>query len=144
MLISLACERPAAYNRRVNIRVSGDIAALMPDLDREGFFCILLNQKNMVQEVNLVSLGTLTASLVHPRECFRSAVMAASARVAFMHNHPSGDSAPSGCDDAVTTRLVQAGTLLGIDVLDHVIVGTGSSTGSNSWYSYADSGRLGT
>ena len=70
----------------------------------------------------MVSQGTLTASLVHPREVFRPALREASAAVILVHNHPSGDPTPSREDLQITTRLVRAGEILGVQVLDHVIV----------------------
>ena len=72
-----------------------------------------------------VSVGTLTASLVHPREVFREAIRAAAAAVLLVHNHPSGDPSPSEEDRTVTERLVSAGELLGIRVVDHLIVAEG-------------------
>lgn len=93
------------------------------DRDKEHFFCLGLNSKNSVKYVDLVSLGTLTNSLVHPRETFRLAVQRGVAAIIVGHNHPSGDPTPSGEDIAVTKRLKQAGEILGISVLDHVIIG---------------------
>lgn len=94
------------------------------DRDREHFFCIGLNAKNKVQFIDLVSLGTLTGSLVHPRETFRLAVSKGIASIVVAHNHPSGDTTPSRDDIAVTERLKKAGEILGIQVLDHVITGS--------------------
>lgn len=96
------------------------------DQEKEHFVAVGLNTKNVVQYVDLVSLGTLDASLVHPRECFRHAVEQGASSVAFIHNHPSGDMTPSSDDRTVTERLILAGKVLGIDVLDHVIVGNGT------------------
>ena len=95
------------------------------DQQKEHFVAVGLNTKNFVQYVDLVSLGTLDASLVHPRECFRHAVEQGASSIAFIHNHPSGDVTPSREDRTVTERLVSSGKVLGIDVLDHVIVGNG-------------------
>jgi len=92
-------------------------------LDRESFHVITMNQKNKVIDRYLVSLGTLTASLVHPREVFKPAILDSAACVAFVHNHPSGDPTPSGEDLKLTKRLQEAGKILGIRILDHVIVG---------------------
>ena len=94
------------------------------DRDKEHFFCIGLNCKNRVLFVDLVSLGTLTASLISPRETFRLAVNRGVANIVITHNHPSGDPTPSRDDIAVTERLKKAGDILGIALLDHVIIGS--------------------
>ncbi|MDP8951607.1 MAG: DNA repair protein RadC [Actinomycetota bacterium] len=95
------------------------------NLDRENFVVVLLNTKNEVIETPLVSVGTLSASLVHPREVFKPAIRASAASVILAHNHPSGKVEPSREDREVTRRLGQAAEVLGIEVLDHVIVGDG-------------------
>jgi DNA repair protein RadC len=84
----------------------------------------------------LVSEGSLTASIVHPREVFRRAIREAAAAVILVHNHPSGDPTPSPEDEALTARLRAAGDLLGIRVLDHVVIGSGC------YVSFVDSGKL--
>lgn len=89
----------------------------------ECFLAILLDSRHRVVRDVELSTGTLTASLVHPREVFRPALQEAAAALVLVHNHPSGDPAPSAEDRAVTRRLAEAGELLGIRVLDHVIVG---------------------
>jgi DNA repair protein RadC len=95
------------------------------NLDRENFVVVLLNTKNEVIETSTVSVGTLGASLVHPREVFKPAVRASAASVILAHNHPSGKVEPSREDREVTKRLGEAADILGIEVLDHVIVGDG-------------------
>lgn len=90
--------------------------------DREHFVVILLNAKNLPLGVHLVSIGSLTASLVHPREVFKPALLANAAAFIAVHNHPSGDPSPSQDDLILTRRLQDAGRLLGIEVLDHLIV----------------------
>lgn len=92
---------------------------------RESFHVLLLDGRHRLIACEVVSVGTLTASLVHPREVFRSAIREAAAAVVLVHNHPSGDPAPSGEDRAVTERLRSVGELLGIEVVDHVIVAAG-------------------
>jgi DNA repair protein RadC len=89
---------------------------------REHFVVLLLNARHEVQNREVVSIGTLNASIVHPREVFRPAILAAAASVVLVHNHPSGDPEPSDEDLSITRRLVQVGELVGIGVLDHVIV----------------------
>ena len=93
------------------------------DRDKEHFWIIGLNTKNVIKFIDLVSLGTLTNSLVHPREVFRLAVMKGVCSIIAGHNHPSGDPSPSREDIAITERLKSAGDVLGISLLDHVIIG---------------------
>jgi len=94
------------------------------DIGKEHFWVIHLNGRNTVISVDLVAVGCATSSLVHPREVFRRAVLLGSIAVIFSHNHPSGDPTPSPEDQRLTERLVEAGNILGIKVLDHVIVAT--------------------
>ncbi len=89
---------------------------------REHFLVLLLNARHEVMGQETVSIGSLNASIVHPREVFRPAVAGAAAAVVLAHNHPSGDGEPSDEDLAITKRLVQAGEILGISILDHVII----------------------
>lgn len=116
-------------NRR--IRDPGDAAGLagrfLADADREIFLAICLNTKNEPTAVGTVSVGTLNSSCVHPRELFKFAILSNAAGLILAHNHPSGDPTPSREDEEVTRRLAEAGRLLGIEVLDHVIVGAGGS-----------------
>jgi DNA repair protein RadC len=114
--------RVSCYNQQ--IRSSADASTLLhtylADVDREFFVSIMLSQKNRVLGIHTVSIGSLTASVVHPRETFKAAILSNAAAVILGHNHPSGDVQPSREDRAITTRLHQAGKLLGIEVLDHV------------------------
>lgn len=98
---------------------------LLRDLRQEEFHALLLNAQNRVLRDVLVTRGVLDASLIHPREVFRPAILEAAAGVILVHNHPSGDPDPSPEDRAVTRQLVEAGRAVGIHVLDHVIVGDG-------------------
>lgn len=91
--------------------------------DREHFWVIVLNTRNRIKLVELVSLGTLNASLVHPREVYRRAIKSGASALIIGHNHPSGDCEPSEDDIGLTKRLVEAGQLVGIEILDHVIIG---------------------
>jgi len=95
----------------------------MQGLDRENFVVLLLDTKNKIIGLNTVSIGTLNSSLVHPREVFKPAILASAAAIILAHNHPSGDPKPSKEDIEITKRLIEAGDLLGIAVLDHIIVG---------------------
>jgi DNA repair protein RadC len=89
---------------------------------REHFVVLLLNARHEVMTLETVSVGSLNASIVHPREVFKPAVLASAASLVLVHNHPSGDPDPSEEDISITKRLVEVGDLLGIGVLDHVIV----------------------
>jgi DNA repair protein RadC len=146
-----ACEIKAAFElgrrllarqggRLVQFRSSKEVAnyylPLLAGKKREQFQVILLDRKNRVMRDVMVSQGSLTASVVHPREVFNPAIRDSAAAVIFVHNHPSGDPQPSQEDHVLTTRLVEAGKLLGIQVLDHIIVGR------NTYMSFADEGLL--
>lgn len=91
----------------------------------ECFVVLMLNTRRHVRGHHLISTGTLDSVLVHPRDVFRAAVISGAAAVILMHNHPSGDPTPSEADIKVTRDLIRAGQLLKIEVLDHVIVGSG-------------------
>lgn len=93
------------------------------NLKNEIFCCAMLDSKNRILKDCKVTEGTLTNSLVHPREAFRDAIKESAASVIFIHNHPSGDPSPSREDILITERLVSAGEIIGIRVLDHVIIG---------------------
>src|SRR5437879_382983 len=131
--------RVPCYNQQ--IRSSADASTLLhtylADVDREYFVIILVNQKNRIIGVNTVSIGSLTASIVHPREVYKSAILSNAASIICGHNHPSGDCQPSREDRALTERLVEAGKLLGISILDHVIIG-----GEGRYFSFADENML--
>ena len=90
--------------------------------DKEHFMILHLNTKNQVLKHETRSIGTLNASIIHPREIFKSAIKESANAIILVHNHPSGDPTPSEEDEEVTHRLEEAGTLLNIKVLDHVIV----------------------
>jgi DNA repair protein RadC len=108
------------------IRGPDDVAAFVgPKLrkeQREHFLVLLLNARHEVMAKETVSVGSLNASIVHPREVFKAAVLASAAAIVLVHNHPSGDPEPSEEDLSITKRLVEAGELLGISVLDHIVV----------------------
>lgn len=96
---------------------------LISDGAKEEFHIVCLNTKNQFIDSHQISVGTLDASLVHPREVFRPAIKDSASSILLVHNHPSGDPQPSNEDFRVTVRLESAGELLGIDVLDHVVLG---------------------
>jgi len=107
-------------------------------VDREHFVVILLDRKNAPIGINTVSIGSLTASVVHMREVFKPAILANAAAILCGHNHPSSDPAPSREDRALTQRLVDAGKLLGIPLVDHIVLGDGTT----AFFSFADQGLL--
>ncbi len=114
------------------IKSPDDAAALvmeeMRNFDREHFRAILLNTKNQVIGIDKVSVGTLNSSAVHPRELFRNAIKRGAASVILVHNHPSGDPSPSREDKEITLRVQEAGNIIGIVVLDHIIIGDNKFT----------------
>lgn len=124
-------KRLAAYRHpgRTRIRGAQDVAAMLmlelKDYEDERFKCLLLNTKNEVLKAVDVSRGGLDGTLAVPRDVFRMAVREAANAVIVCHNHPSGDPEPSRDDIALTKRLVEAGTVLGIRVLDHIVFGDG-------------------
>ncbi len=108
----------------------------LKDAKKEIFRCALLDTKNKIIREEIVSMGSLTASIVHPRDTFKAAIRESAAAVIFIHNHPSGDSKPSQEDILLTRRLVQAGEVIGIQVLDHIIIG------DSSHFSFRDNGLI--
>jgi DNA repair protein RadC len=137
--LELVCESEADEPEEETVlRTSTDAARLLAPIfegaDREKFVVILLDAKHRAIGVNTVSIGSLTASIVAPREVFKPAVAGNSAALLLAHNHPSGDPAPSQADIDLTKRLREAGEVVGIRVLDHVILGDGKH------YSFADAG----
>lgn len=131
---------PTTWDRQV--RRSKDVADLMAplvaNLDREAFWVLMLNGKNVVIGVNLVAVGALTAALVHPREVVKPLILGSAAAAILVHNHPSGDPTPSAEDLALTKRLGAVGDLVGIRVLDHIVIGH-----DGAYCSLADDGLLG-
>ena len=116
-------------DKKVNIKSPNEVASLfleeMRYLKKEVFKVLLLNTKNEIIKIENISVGTLNSSMVHPREVFCSAIRKSACSVVLVHNHPSGNPAPSRTDVDITERLVKAGELLGINVLDHLIIGDG-------------------
>jgi DNA repair protein RadC len=115
---------------------ASSVMSVLRDEPSEVFAIICLSTKHRVIAYHEVSRGTLDATLVHPREVFKAALLANAAAIILAHNHPSGDPTPSADDVGLTRRLVDGGTLLGVDVLDHIIVGDGR------YYSFKEGGRL--
>jgi DNA repair protein RadC len=119
-----ACERPV-------VSTPEDVVALcstqLRGLDREHFWALVLSTKNRLLRMVEVSVGSLNASIVHPRELYKEAVRMSAASVVVVHNHPSGDPTPSGADLQLTRRLAKAGEVLGIELLDHIVIGDGGA-----------------
>src|SRR5581483_1406557 len=120
-------ERRQGYGRLRRIRDACQVYEAFREefsqLDREMFVALLLDGKNHVLGFNVVSVGSLTAALVHPREVFKPAILGNAAALILVHNHPSGDPEPSVEDRAITSRLKEVGELVGIRVLDHIVIG---------------------
>ena len=106
------------------------------DMDKEHFTIIMADSKNKIIGFNLVSMGTINQSLVHPREVFRPAIVAAARSIFICHNHPSGDPTPSNEDIDTTERLKEAGKILGIEILDRIILG------DNRYMSLREAGKM--
>ncbi|HEX79223.1 MAG TPA: JAB domain-containing protein [Dehalococcoidia bacterium] len=105
--------------------VAGLIASRLKGKKKEYFLAIMLDTRSRLIKVSEISVGSLDASVVHPREVFKEAISASAASVIFAHNHPSGDPTPSEDDIKLTKRLADAGEITGIDILDHIIIGDG-------------------
>ncbi len=103
--------------------VSGLVQGRLKGKKKEYFLALLLDTRNKLIRMAEVSIGSLDSSIVHPREVFKEAVSASAASVIFVHNHPSGDTEASEDDIKLTKRLAEAGEIMGIDVLDHIIIG---------------------
>ncbi|ELK39420.1 DNA repair protein RadC [Brevibacillus agri BAB-2500] len=138
--LKMVRESSVLYPQR-RIRMARDVVELflkfLDETDREQFFLLCLNTKNEPTALHTVSIGSLDSSIVHPREVFKTAILSNSASVIVAHNHPSGDPTPSREDLQVTKTLQQAGELLGITVLDHIIVGT-----EGAYYSLKEGGDM--
>lgn len=112
------------------------IRATIKDKAKEHFKLILLNTRNKIIGISTISIGTLNANLVHPREVFKDAIVHNAASVVLVHNHPSGDPEPSEDDLEITKRLIKSGKLLGIEVMDHIIVA------KDSFFSFKEKGLI--
>lgn len=133
-------ELPDYLCKSKRISSSNDVFQMFRSLvhtPRECFICLHLDNKNKILCVDYVSQGSLTASIVHPREVFTSAILSAAASLVFVHQHPSGDPEPSREDLDITNRLKQAGELLGIRTMDFIIIG------DERYVSLADRGLIG-
>jgi len=112
------------------------IRSSIKDKAKEHFKLILLNPRNKIIGISTISIGTLNASLVHPREVFKDAIVHSAASVVLAHNHPSGDHEPSDDDTKITNKLVESGKILGIEVIDHIVIG------KNNFCSFKEKGLM--
>jgi len=112
---------------KISVKTPEDVAALvrgrLKEKKKEYFLALLLDTRNQLIKIAEISVGSLDSSIVHPREVFKEAISASAAAVIFVHNHPSGDTEASEDDLRLTKRLAEAGEIVGIDVLDHIIIG---------------------
>ncbi len=123
----------------ISFRCSSDIFKLfkgLAEMPVETFLVLHLDGKNRMVGMTTCSIGSMTASLVHPRDIFRPAIANMTAGLIFIHNHPSGDPAPSDEDIQITKRLCEVGKVIGIRCLDHIVIGSGR------YFSFADQGLI--
>jgi DNA repair protein RadC len=129
-----------SYDKRPKINGMDDvIKAVKPmiaDQNKEFFIALYLNTKNGIIKQEVISVGSLSANVVHPREVFRTACVVSASSIIVAHNHPSGDPAPSREDIEITKKLAEAGKMIGIELLDHVILGQDRN------YGFKESGML--
>jgi DNA repair protein RadC len=135
--------RLAPERRRVSQpgEVADEMRELLRGKQQEELHILLLDTKNGLLRRELITMGLLDRSQVHAREVFRPAITYSAARLILVHNHPSGDPTPSAADVAVTRELVAAGKLIGIEVVDHLIMGDKSATRAQDYYSLREHGQ---
>lgn len=132
--------RPVNYDARKTINSPNLVEELAFEIfeannynpEKEHFIILMFNTKNKVVGYHLVSMGGLNSSLVHPREVFRPAILQGACSIILVHNHPSGDTTPSNEDIKLTLKFEKAGKIIGIEVLDHIIIGTDEEKNSLS------------
>lgn len=140
--LKLVKEKAAEYDAPKYIKTSEDVAKVCREVlglheqAEENLVCFDLNTKKAIIAIRVVSVGTLNASLVHPREVFKGALMSNADSVIIAHNHPSGEVEPSASDHIVTKQILKAGELLQVNLIDHIVIG------HDNYYSYLDSGVL--
>ncbi len=135
-----------SYDKKSPITRPEDIAALLQawlktldevDRDKEHFIAILLNTRSKIKNIEIISIGIVNACLIHPREVFKRAILETSSQIIIAHNHPSGDCEPSKEDIEITERLKDAGKIIGIELLDHIVFS------SHDYYSFTRNGLIG-
>lgn len=129
-----------SYDKRPKINGMEDVVEavkpMIADPNKEFFIALYLNTKNGVLKQEVISIGSLNANIVHPREIFKTACMVSASNIIVAHNHPSGDPSPSREDIELTKKLFEAGKMMGIELLDHVIIGHDSN------YGFKENGQL--
>lgn len=124
--IKIVKEKSVKYENR-RISTPGDAQYLcrrfLEDSDREKLIVVSLDTKNQPNTINVASIGSLNSSIVHPREIFKSAILSNANSIIIAHNHPSGDANPSKEDISITKRLKECGEIIGINLIDHIIIG---------------------
>ena len=137
--LSLVRDNTIKADRKV-VNACHDVYPILRDYydrhDREEMLVVLLDAKHKIIGINSVSVGSVTMSLVHPRETFKAAIISNCVAIILAHNHPSGDPTPSQEDHQLTKRLKECGEMIGIPVLDHLVIGDGT------YYSFAERGTL--
>jgi len=142
------CVSETDYGKAPHVGRPDLVAGYMQDAfdhapEKEQFWVVCVNRKNKARGRHLVTLGTLTNSLVHPREVYRAAILANAAAIVCVHNHPSGDPTPSAADIQVTRQLREAAKTIGIDLLDHVIMGDKHEDPAGlGYYSFRSAGLI--
>ncbi len=128
------------YDKRPKISSMDDVVnaakPMITDPNKEFFIALYLNTKNGILKQEVISVGSLNANIVHPREIFKTACMISASSIIVAHNHPSGDPSPSREDIDLTKKLVESGKMIGIEILDHVIIGYDKN------YGFRESGVL--
>ena len=109
---------------------------ILKDKKQEYFYCIYLDTKNNIIKDKMLFKGTINESLVHPREVFKEAYLLSASSIICVHNHPTGNVNPSKNDEILTKQLKECGMLLGINILDHIIIGT------NNYFSFLENGKI--
>jgi DNA repair protein RadC len=140
--MALVRDGSVKMDKRPQLTTPQDVGKLalrvLPDDGREHFFVFLLDVRNRVVGIVPVSIGSMSNSIINPRDVFGVSIVHKAAGVILVHNHPSSDPTPSEEDVAISRRLFTAGALLGVDVLDHLIVGSGT----DSWVSLKERGLM--
>jgi len=120
-----------------------EVYELLKDLSlcaQEQFVVLTINTKNRLIDRHMIALGTVSSTLIHPREVFRPAITDSASQIIVAHNHPSGDPSPSAEDIRITRKLIEAGKVVGIEVMDHIIIGRPNKNGGCGWLSLRESG----
>ena len=126
--IEMVKEKQVKYKQQITTaeRAAEVLKTVIGNTDRETAVVLCLDVRNKINAINIVSIGIVNATVTHPREVFKAAILSNAVGIIFAHNHPSGDTTPSIEDEEKTKQLIEAGEILGIDVLDAIIIGDGN------------------